>query len=105
MVGTIGDTQDNLCQVTSPRTAATSAPFPMADHYQPMPLQETLTQIDLAQSSVCVVFRFPGDSQSPWPDPLDGVPHVGLGPLQLCESFFGIIVLQFVGHQPNRALL
>ena len=56
----IGDLQDHLCQVTSPRTAATSAPFPMADHYQPMPLQETLTQIDLAQSSVRPVFLSPG---------------------------------------------
>ena len=45
--------------------------------------------------------RFPGDSQS-----LCGIPRLGSltwgsEPSQYCRNFFGIIVLQFVGHPTN----
>ena len=45
--------------------------------------------------------RFLGDSQSLCQIPRLGRQMWGLGPLQQCENFFGIIVLQFVGHLPS----
>ena len=46
--------------------------------------------------------RFPGDSQFLGQIVRLGSLMWGLEPSQLCESFFAIIVLQFVGHQPSR---
>ena len=46
--------------------------------------------------------RFPGDSQSFCCIPRLGSLRCGLECLQQYENFFGIIVLQFVGHSPSR---
>ena len=47
--------------------------------------------------------RFPGGSQSPW-DAQVGKSGVGLELSQQCQNFFGIIVLQFVGHLFGSAI-
>ena len=46
--------------------------------------------------------RFPGDSQSLCQIPRLGSLMWGSEPSQQWENFFGIIILQFVGHPPCR---
>ena len=62
----------------------------------PPVLLKTYNEIMLAFKA-----RVPGDSV-PLSDPQAGKPDGGSEPSQQWENFFGIIVLQFMGHPPSR---
>ena len=54
------------------------------------------------QILLCFKVRFPGDFQSLWQIPWLESLKWGLELSQQCNNFFGIIVLQLVGHPPSR---
>ena len=70
---------------------------PRVESLFPPVLRKFYNQIPLAFK-----VRFPGDSQFIcWILRLGSLMW-GLGPLQQCENFFGITILQFVSHPPGR---
>ena len=95
----------------SARSASVSpgvtAPFPWFTQGFVCSIVESLFPLGLwkfcNQIPLSFKVRFPGDSQSlPCQIPHLGSLLWGLEPLQQYENFFGIIVLQFVGHLPGR---
>ena len=70
---------------------------PRLESLFPQVLWKSYNQIPLAFK-----VRFPGDSQSLCQIPRLGSLMWGSEPSQQWENFFGIIVLQFVGHPPSR---
>ena len=69
---------------------------PRLKYLFPLVLWKSCNQIPLAFK-----VRFPGDSQSFCQIPRLGSLTWGWEPSQQWENFFGIIVLQFVGHPPG----